>query len=410
MARAPRRRQYGIGSIDLRSPGNWRVRWYGVDGSRKSQEGFATRAEADAGAKVILEGLRKLQAGLSPSPSSVPALSVWAAGWLEARSNVLRANRDDRYRWTNHLEPVFGHLRPSEVDAEKVEKFVRDQRAAGDLAPETIGHCVRLLSRIFTSLVTSAKRSGVTANPVHSLSREVRRLYKSGHDPRNTPFVERVEDVTHIVKALPQPYSTLYAVGVYTGMRPGEAKALAWPDISLERRTIKIWRAIDRDGNLGPLKDDETRFVPILDPLLPILLAWRAATGGTGFLFPSPRQRMKRTAGKDAALSFVRGNTYLAALRAVLQPLALPRLDVYQATRHTFASQWVMADGSIAKLAAILGHSTTEVTKRYAHLIPGRFSANDLARLGSPGPKNGEIRSELGPDAAPLKSVSTTQS
>ena len=49
----------------------------------------------------------------------------------------------------------------------------------------------------------------------------------------------------------------------------------------------------------------------------------------------------------------------------------------YHATRHTFASQWVLHDGSIEKLAAVLGHSSTVVTERYAHLRPDLFSARE---------------------------------
>jgi hypothetical protein len=48
-------------------------------------------------------------------------------------------------------------------------------------------------------------------------------------------------------------------------------------------------------------------------------------------------------------------------------------LTWYQFTRNTFASQWVMATASIEKLAAVLGHSSTEVTRRYAHLPPEHF-------------------------------------
>ena len=52
-------------------------------------------------------------------------------------------------------------------------------------------------------------------------------------------------------------------------------------------------------------------------------------------------------------------------------------LTWYQCTRHTFASQWVMANGSIEKLAAEFGHSSTEVTRRYAHLRPDHFREAD---------------------------------
>ena len=51
----------------------------------------------------------------------------------------------------------------------------------------------------------------------------------------------------------------------------------------------------------------------------------------------------------------------------------------YEATRHTFASRYVQAGGSLMKLASILGHSATEVTLRYAHLQPGNFTEQERA-------------------------------
>jgi len=55
-----------------------------------------------------------------------------------------------------------------------------------------------------------------------------------------------------------------------------------------------------------------------------------------------------------------------------IPPLGLPALTWYQATRHTFASQWVIGGGSLEELRDVMGHSTVLVTERYAHLRPGK--------------------------------------
>lgn len=48
--------------------------------------------------------------------------------------------------------------------------------------------------------------------------------------------------------------------------------------------------------------------------------------------------------------------------------------------RHTFASHWMMQGGDLFKLQKILGHKSTELTLRYAHLSPDAF-AGDLGRF-----------------------------
>jgi len=57
-------------------------------------------------------------------------------------------------------------------------------------------------------------------------------------------------------------------------------------------------------------------------------------------------------------------------LAIALDTFELPSLTWYQATRHTFTSQWVLSGGSLEKSAIVMGHSSVVVTERYAHLLP----------------------------------------
>jgi len=70
-------------------------------------------------------------------------------------------------------------------------------------------------------------------------------------------------------------------------------------------------------------------------------------------------------------------------MRAALKQLGLERagLGWYEATRHTFASQWVLCGGSIEKLSVMLGHDSVTMTERYAHLWADLFPVEDLATI-----------------------------
>jgi site-specific recombinase XerD len=76
----------------------------------------------------------------------------------------------------------------------------------------------------------------------------------------------------------------------------------------------------------------------------------------------------------------MRQNTIRQHLDKALTDLKLPTLTFYQATRHTFASHWVLTGGSIERLRDIMGHSSVAVTERYAHLKPDLFPMGELAR------------------------------
>ena len=65
-------------------------------------------------------------------------------------------------------------------------------------------------------------------------------------------------------------------------------------------------------------------------------------------------------------------------------------MTLYQCTRHTFASQWVMNGGSMEELAKILGHSSTSTTQHYAHLAPDFFGPGRSTGRGGPFPSDRE--------------------
>jgi integrase len=66
----------------------------------------------------------------------------------------------------------------------------------------------------------------------------------------------------------------------------------------------------------------------------------------------------------------------------------LPDLTFYNAGRHSFASNWVIAGQDVYRLSEILGHSSVVVTQRYAHLgasVPERVLAAVDVDLAEPG-------------------------
>jgi len=62
------------------------------------------------------------------------------------------------------------------------------------------------------------------------------------------------------------------------------------------------WRAGHvRESVNGPLKDSDSRIVPVLDALLPILTEWKLKSGGTGRVIPPMRSDGKKIDKADPA-------------------------------------------------------------------------------------------------------------
>jgi integrase len=365
--RKPRRRNWGAGTI-TKSGRRWGVRFY-VNGRRRHKT-YATRELAEQVLAKIVQETSVDDAGLHRDYSKSPNLETLAKAWLERRLKTHRAAKDDAYRWKSHVGPVFGRMKPYEVNAAKLRRFIEGKLAEG-LNPTTVGHCVRQLSTLYADIIEAGH---APSNPVASLPRSTRRLYKSIFDVRSTPFLERPADIRRLYLALPEPHNVIFIFGEQTGCRVGEILGMHWRDIDLPGRKIHVRQQM-QDGKLCPLKDRESRIVPLQDSLTPILEEWKLKTGGVGPLFTPthPTRGGRPDIGRPS--QFVRPCTVHKALAAALAACELPKLTLYQATRHTFASQWVMNGGSMEMLSKILGHSSTSTTQHYAHLAPDFFGA-----------------------------------
>jgi integrase len=360
-----RKRMRGSGGIYKRGK-KWLIKWR--EGGRQRYKTFTDEQLARRTLAKIMNDVEATGVGLAPeSPLTLDQL---ATDFLERRKGTHRAAKQDRSRWKVHLKPFFGGYKPNGVGPAEIRSFVEHKRTAG-LNPSTIGHCVRLLSIFYVDLV---ERKLTKVNPVRSLPRSTKRLYKPTTDPRKTPFLESLDDVRAVYQALPEPISVAFAIGAFGGLRTGEVLGLDWRDVDLVGRRLYVRQQVN-NNKLAPLKDDDSRTVPIMASLIPILRSWKLRTGGDGLLFgPTHPAR----GGRPGAPSmFMRPSTLRRHLGEALDELEMPRLSWYQCTRHTFASLWVQWSGSIEKLATIMGHSSIVVTERYAHLRPDLFRDAD---------------------------------
>jgi integrase len=371
MSRRRRKRAAGQGTVFERA-GNFWIRW--VEGGRRRNAKFPSRQQAEQVLAKIIADMAAGRAGMPVERAPAPPLAELATPWLARREQTHRAWRDDRNRWTKHLGPFLGDRRPDEVDAALIRRMIETKLAAG-LASTSVGHLVRLLSTFFSDLV---EQGYATTNPVASLPKSTRRLIRNAHDPKQTPFLEKQDDIRRVFLKLEHPFDVFFAVGALAGLRPGEIMALEWGDIDLAARRMLVQRQV-RHGKLGPTKSGKPRIVPVIEPLAKILAEWKLGTGGAGRLFQPLTNAGARPGAKPR---FLGPGQVREKLRDALRLCGLPEtLTLYECTRHTFGAQHVLGGGSLATLREILGHSTVKVTERYGHLRADLFQPSDLLTL-----------------------------
>ena len=332
-------------------PGRWRVRiWY--KGTRKDWTFSGTKKEArefEARKRLDLEAADPVV-----EVRRVPRFSDFSIGLYAAHAKRhLKASTWDRRRYQiATLVEFFGKKKLTEISTTSVEEFVRTQQARG-LEPSTINS----LTNSLRAVLRYAKEIKIpSAEPRIFKLREFRNVHiRAWSEEDLNRLYENVRaecpDLLPLVVALAN-----------TGMRKGEALALRWRDVDLEARVITIQPSADWQPKTG-----KARQVPMNDALLPFLTGPRRnpewvfpceETGDRWAYWPNRKfDKARKTAGLTGG------------------PHTL---------RHTYASHMVLRTRDFFLVARLLGHTTSWITERYAHLLPAHLDrARDALSFGT---------------------------
>lgn len=147
----------------------------------------------------------------------------------------------------------------------------------------------------------------------------------------------------------------LVTVALCTGARAGELLSLRWPDVDLERRV-----AIAHDT-----KNGERRALPLVGPAAQVLKDRRKVRRiDTDLVFADP------AAGTDGK---ARPYDYAKGFRRALEIAGISDFRFHD-LRHTAASYLAMNGATTQEIAAVLGHKTLAMVKRYSHLTEAHVS------------------------------------
>jgi integrase len=266
------KRGHGDGGIDQRGPDSWRLR-YRINGQRFSVTFHGSLGDAR---KELRQLLKSGDDGTHVAPDKT-TLGQWIEQWIATGAPGRRQKRVGRRtleRYAEllrcHVVPILGarplqRIQPTEIDA-------LYQRLDGKIAPRTAHH----VHTVFCSCLTTAVRKGLlTANPLA----RAEKVPSPGEADHGVALDQ--EQLRRLIEGFKN--SVLFpivAVAVFTGARRSEILALRWSDLDIERKSIRIERAVDQvHGQPLALKGPKTargkRTITIDDDLLALLCAER---------------------------------------------------------------------------------------------------------------------------------------
>lgn len=362
------------GNITKRGRNSWRLKFDAsrdAAGKRKIQ--YHTFRGTKREAQLKLAGLIAsvaTSAYVEPTKTTVAEfVSKRIVQWEAAGDITARTAARYRELADNQIAPHLGDkalqkLRP--LDIEEWHTSLRNSGRAngkGGLAPRTIGHAHRVLSKAL---------SGAVENEV--ITKNVAATKVAPKVPDDEMVI--VKDVADFIERL-KTSARLYApamVSLFTGMRLGEVLALRWKHVDLDRNMISVREALEHTKAHGirfkpPKSKAGRRDITLPDLLADLLRGHRKA---------QLELRLKVGAGRlpDDGLLFgdIDGNPPSPnALSAAWSDFA-ERIDMpdvtFHALRHTHASQLIDAGVDIVTISKRLGHAKPDITLRiYAHLF-----------------------------------------
>jgi len=278
-------------------------------------------------------------------------------------------NPRDYNRQKGHLgwwKEKLGEYTLAQITPAKIAEY-RDKMLAENIGtdeapayrgPATANRYLSALSKAFSNAVK--EWHWLQDNPLRRVNKET----ESTGRVRFLSDDERKSLLSACQKSkLPELY-LIVLMALTTGMRRGEILGLRWPDVDLERRMIV----------LNKTKNGERRSVPAV-PEIAALLREHAKVRrlDTDRIFPAKPIRKKKpdaiTEAPNAASKtedpgplWFDAWWYEALKQSGIKDFRFHDL------RHTAASYLAMSGATTPEIAAVLGHKTLSMVKRYAHL------------------------------------------
>lgn len=338
--------------------GQWSVSFYyrSPDGSlkRKFKRGFGTETDA-----LRYEDEFRARA---ENPCSFP---------FSAFVDVYLADVKPRIRWTTYdtkrlsiekwIKPYFGEKPLGDIEPIDIlhwQGWLDDQRLknGNPLSPTYI----RKLNSDLAALFNHAKRSyGLNPNPM-------KKVAKTGKTRSAEMQIWSKEEFNRFLDAVCDKAKSYYAFDLlfWTGVREGELLALTPADFDFENRILTIDKSLTRKGGeaiVGPPKTKKSyRKIALSEFLCEEIREYIELILKIG-----QDERIFEGMTKSFLCNEMERGCRLSGVR---------RIRVHD-LRHSHVSMLIQMGFSVVAIAERMGHETTDITFRYAHLLPNSQGA-----------------------------------
>ena len=281
--------------------------------------------------------------------------SLFHKEWAENTHRLNAARVESFAAWMKAHHPEIRAAR--EVTGEHAVEFMQTIRAAH--SGKTFNDYRAILLQTWDGL-RKIPSAAVAVNPW----RDIERAERHSHTRRELT----VEELAAVIQAAEGEMRLLFAIGIYTGLRLGDAVRLDWGAVDLVRGFVNVTPAkTARHGTkvripLAPVLRDLLEKTPPRrrrGRILPALADEYETEGSAGMILVRKVQAVFKAAGIETQADTRQKNKD-----------GTPRKTVevgFHSLRHTYVSLCANAGVPLAIVQAIVGHTNPAMTAHYFH-------------------------------------------
>ncbi|CAN5894213.1 site-specific integrase [soil metagenome] len=242
------KRGNGEGTISRRKNGGWMAQYYvhTARGRKRKTLYGKTRAEA---ARKLTRALSDRENGLTFDAGRI-TLGEYLERWLtDSVRGTVRPSTFERHEQIVrvHINPALGRVGLKNLTPPHVRGLIAEKLESG-LAPATVRKIHSTLHKALAGAVSDGliPRNAADVKAPRPTPKEMR------------PFSE--EEARLFLEATRgDPLEALFVLALTTGLRRGELLGLKWADVDLDRGTLRVGRALVREGGRHAVGETKTR-------------------------------------------------------------------------------------------------------------------------------------------------------
>ena len=358
---------------------------------KQIRKSFSGKSQGEV-LKAMQAAQNAVNEGTFFEPSKL-TVKEWFEVWLSDYMAAVKPLTVQQYRSMSetHIYPALGAVKLKDLKAPQLQRFynqlAKDGKAArrknqktGKMEIVKTGEplsakTIRNIHDIISKALNTAVRQGMINENVSqrcTLPKVIHEEVKPLTEEQQKEFLAAIQN---------HDYKNIFTLTMFTGLREGEAVGLTWDCIDFKKRSLKVYRQLQRtpgkwsEWRFAPLKNSKTRTIKLSPFVLQMLEKQKIqqrkdklAAGELWSGFKTIEEQETDFVFTDARGEHLNSSVVYENFKKIAAQIGIPAARFHD-LRHTFAVNSLQCGDDPKTVQEALGHATAAFTLNvYGHV------------------------------------------